>query len=165
MESPTRGAPRSLLSNPGFPAGGWRRRLLAGPGDVRSEAPVLEGASRPRWMAKAVETSLIDTPGPLNPSSGQHPPCAVLVQTHGNQPVPWRSARRSSVPRSAATAVAGDELGVARAPARGCRLASWGWTRRALPSLAAAWAGGVGLRLWWRPGRTVHYTELSRDGA
>jgi hypothetical protein len=59
-------AGRHSAEQPRFPAGGGWRRLLTGPGDVRSEAPVLEGASRSRWMAQAVETSLIDTPGPLS---------------------------------------------------------------------------------------------------
>jgi hypothetical protein len=49
---------RRLLSNH-FSGGHHRHRLALGPGDVRSEAPVFEGASRPRWMAVAVETSLI----------------------------------------------------------------------------------------------------------
>jgi len=65
-----------------FLDGEWQRRLLAGPGDVRSKAPALEGASRPRWTAQAEATSLIDTLGPLNLPSGQRPPGIMVVQPH-----------------------------------------------------------------------------------
>jgi hypothetical protein len=39
-------------------------------------------------MAQAEETSLIDTPGPLTTSSGQHPAGAVVVQSHIDTPGP-----------------------------------------------------------------------------
>jgi hypothetical protein len=51
------------------------------------------------------------------------------------------------------------------APQRAAAVGLVGMDPQSLAVLGGGLAVGVGLRLWWRPGRTVHYTELSRDGA